>query len=154
MQSQSQPQTTTPERQQRHEAVVRLVRRGGIRSQHDLADALRGEGIDVNQATLSRDLRELGVLKGPEGWTLPESIATDELTAACRQWLSGAEAVGNQLVLRTAPGGATPLALALDHAADRHVAGTIAGDDTVLVICRSTRGATTLARALESRLQR
>lgn len=145
---------THPERRSRHDAILQLLRRGGVRNQHELAEALAADAIEVNQATLSRDLRELGVVKGPDGWVLPGEVAGDELTRACREWLQGAEAVQNQLVLMTVPGGATPLALALDHAQDRGVAGTIAGDDTVLVICRTARAAAGLAKSLLGRLAR
>ncbi len=149
-----QSHATTPERRERHDTIVRVIASGGIRSQADLADALAGLGIEVNQATLSRDLRDLGVLKGPDGWTLPGGVAVDEITAACRQWLRSAEAITNQLVLKTLPGGATPLALALDHQGDRTVAGTIAGDDTVLVICRTPRAAPGLGKTLTARITR
>ena len=137
------------ERRARHDAILQLLRRGGIRNQTELAETLANEGIEVNQATLSRDLRELGVLKGPAGWMLPGGEpAVDELTRACREWLQGAEAVQNLLVLKSSPGGATPLALALDHSDDRGVAGTIAGDDTVLAVCADATKARTLARKL------
>lgn len=148
------PPTTTPERQERLSAIVRVLGPGGIRNQAELAETLAGLGYEVNQATLSRDLRDLRVVKGPDGWTLPGGAVLDELTSACRQWLEAAEAVQNQLVLRTAPGGATALALALDHAEERSVAGTIAGDDTVLVVCRSARAASALAKSLTARSAR
>lgn len=145
---------TTTIRQQRHEAIRRLVATRPVRNQAELAELLAADGLAANQATLSRDLRELGVVKTADGYALPDPAAVDDLTRACREWLRSAEAVAHQLVLHTPPGGAQPLAIALDGADAREIAGTLAGDDTVLVICRTPRGATRLARNLLARLPR
>ncbi|MEY2980499.1 MAG: hypothetical protein RL562_726 [Planctomycetota bacterium] len=150
------PSTTTSARQLRHEAILRLLATRSVPNQAELAELLAADGLGANQATLSRDLRELGVLKTPEGYALPDPTAIDDLTRACREWLVSAEAVAHQVVLRTPPGGAAPLALALDARAARlaDVAGTLAGDDTVLVVCRTPRAATRLSRDLIARLPR
>ena len=150
------PPATTSARQLRHEAILRLLASRSVSNQTALAELLAEEGLGANQATLSRDLRELGVLKTPEGYALPDPTAIDDLTRACREWLIGAEAIAHQLVLRTPPGGAAPLSIALDAQADRvdGLAGTIAGDDTVLVICRTPRAASRLCRDLIARLPR
>lgn len=143
-----------PTRRQRHASIARWIATRSLRSQAELAELLAGEGIHANQATLSRDLRELGVVKGPDGYALPEPEALDELTRACREWLRSAEAIAQQLVIRTPPGGAQPLAVALDAAAEAGIAGTLAGDDTILVICRSPHAASRLARSLLARIPR
>lgn len=144
--------TPAAARQQRHEAILRLVGSRTIRNQADLAGLLAAEGLHATQATLSRDLRELGVVKGGDGYALPGPVVLDDLTRACQEWLLTAESVAHQVVLRTPPGGAQPMAIALDAAGESGVAGTIAGDDTVLVVCRSARAATALSRALGARI--
>ncbi|HEB51767.1 MAG TPA: ArgR family transcriptional regulator, partial [bacterium] len=100
-----------------------------------------------------RDLRALGVVKTPDGYRAPDAAALAEATGpslpqAVRSWLLSATPAQNLLVLRTPAGGAQPLGLALDRAALPEVVGTVAGDDTVLVVCRSERRARALAKKL------
>jgi transcriptional regulator of arginine metabolism len=141
-------------REQRRARIAALVRERRIHSQWDLQELLASEGIDANQATLSRDLRDMRVLKGPEGYELPSSAASrsaDESTAlysAVHTWLSSAAWAANLAVLKTPAGGASPLAVALDRANWPDVLGTIAGDDTVLVVARSPAGARRLVAEL------
>ncbi len=142
-----------PSREQRHDAIQSLLQRGHVHSQGELRERLARQGHAVNQATLSRDLRALGVRKGPDGYELPQDGPAPSgpragLRHSTQEWLLSAARALNQLVLRTPPGGAQPLALALDRAALTGVLGTIAGDDTVLVICTGTRQATQLQRQL------
>lgn len=145
-----------PGREERRARILALLRERRIKSQDELRKALRSDGHAANQATLSRDLRDMGVLKGPEGYALPSEVpagapAADpmtELYRAVRSWLESAIPALNQLVLRTPPGGASPLAVALDDARLSGVLGTVAGDDTVLVICASPRASKRLAREL------
>ncbi len=160
MPSAEQPRSPKARRQS---ALRALVQHRSIRSQAELAELLEAEGLGaVNQATLSRDLRELGIAKGPDGYVLPgaglDEPDPDPLTRACREWLQAAIPVAHQLVAKTSPGGAHPLALALDQRSaevpDSPIVGTIAGDDTVLVICRTPRAADRLATDLRSRLPR
>ena len=133
----------------RRRRILAILAKQSIRSQSELADRLATAGISANQATLSRDLRELGVVKGPDGYTLnPTSTPPTELHAAIDQWLLDAIAAKNQVVLQTPPGGAQPLGLALDRAHHELVVGTVAGDDTVLVICKNERDANRLAGAI------
>lgn len=141
----------TEARAARHRAILAIVRERSVRSQGELAELLAADGIQVNQATLSRDLREIGIVKTADGYAPPPDLPVDELTRACRAWLDRAVAVAHQVVLRTPPSGAQPLALALDTAAPAGVVGTIAGDDTVLVICATPAAATELARSLTRR---
>ena len=139
--------TTRVARQAR---IVELVSTMAIRSQTELAKLLAGEGIDVTQATLSRDLDELGAVKlrGVDGgaavYVIPEDGApvrgvqggTSRLSRLLTELMVSADYSANLTVLRTPPGAAQFLASAIDRAALHEVVGTIAGDDTVMVIAR------------------
>jgi transcriptional regulator of arginine metabolism len=153
-------QSTTPStRQERHRAILELIDGHYIKSQAELQDLLQERGLEVNQGTLSRDLRELRVVKSPTGYELPDAATaagsateTTPVHAALRLWLLSVAVAQHQIVLRTPPGGAQPLALALDQARYPGVLGTIAGDDTILVICARQRDAARVAKDLEAML--
>ena len=139
-------------REARRQRIVALLRRQPLSSQAELQRRLARAGIEVNQATLSRDLRDLGVVKGKHGYELPAGPgagAGQDLWLTVRGFLLRATAAQNQVVLRTPPGGAQALGLALDQAELREVVGTIAGDDTVLVICPDPSKAKALAKRLD-----
>lgn len=139
----------------RHALITQAITHGAIRSQGELSDALAAQGVSVTQATLSRDLVELRALKvhTPDGlvYTLPpeggayhgQRIAEQEPSLARRlerlaaDLLVSADNAGNQIVLRTPPGAAHFFASAIDQSILPGVLGTIAGDDTILVIARS-----------------
>ncbi|NHD16809.1 MULTISPECIES: arginine repressor [Actinopolyspora] len=139
--------TTRVARQAR---IVELVTGKEIRSQTELAGLLAEDGIDVTQATLSRDLDELGAVKlrAPDGgqpvYVIPEDGSpvqgvqggTARLSRLLGDLLVSAEGSGNLTVLRTPPGAAQFLASAIDRSAMEEVAGTIAGDDTLMVVAR------------------
>ena len=129
--------------------ITELIRDRVIRSQTELADLLAFGGIEVTQATLSRDLEELGALKlrGVDGgapvYRIPEDGGprpmvggTSRLARLLAELLLSHEGSGNLAVLRTPPGAAQFLASAIDRASLAEVAGTIAGDDTILVVAR------------------
>lgn len=129
---------------QRHAAILTLVRHYRIESQERLRARLRAEGFDVTQATLSRDIRELGLAKvaDPEGGAhYAPPPAADGVHPALGQvvatLLLSAEGVGPLLVVRTPAGSANALGIALDRADWPEVVGTVAGDDTLLVVTRS-----------------
>ena len=142
--------TSSVSRVARQARIVELVMSMGIRSQTELARLLAGEGIEVTQATLSRDLDELGAVKlrGADGgapvYVIPEDGSpvrgvqggTSRLTRLLGELLVSADGSANLTVLRTPPGAAQFLASAIDRAALHDVVGTIAGDDTVLVVAR------------------
>ncbi|SFC80283.1 transcriptional regulator, ArgR family [Nocardioides terrae] len=148
----------------RHQLIVELVEGHEVRSQGELADLLAEHGVQVTQATLSRDLVELDALKvrssggalvyavpGEGGDRRPaapgETAATrNRLARLCGELLVSAEASANLVVLRTPPGAAQFLASAFDKAEFPDILGTIAGDDTVLVIGRDPQGGDDLAR--------
>ncbi|MGH7658194.1 MAG: arginine repressor [Gemmatimonadales bacterium] len=127
---------------ERHAAILRLVRERRLENQHELREALATVGIAVTQATLSRDLRELGLVKqaDPSGgafYVAPrEAPGSPGLQSVLGPFLIGMDGHDGLLVLRTTPGGASAVAAALDSAALPGVLGTIAGRDTVLVITR------------------
>jgi transcriptional regulator of arginine metabolism len=159
-----QPRTAPLTKAARQARVAALVQRQPVRSQTELARLLAADGVAVNQATLSRDLDELGAVKrrGPDGaprYALPpegpagESAYAGEAPTArllrlLEELLIGADDSGNLAVLRTPPGGAQFLASALDRAGIGDIVGTIAGDDTVLLIAREAAGGRAVARRL------
>ncbi len=140
----------TTSRAARQARIVELVSNVPIRSQTELAKLLAAEGIDVTQATLSRDLDELGAVKlrGADGgapiYVIPDDGSpirgiqggTSRLAKVLAELLVSADASANLMVLRTPPGAAQFLASAIDRAALHEVVGTIAGDDTIMVIAR------------------
>ena len=142
----------------RQQLVSELVEQEAISSQEQLRERLRGRGIEVTQATLSRDIRDLGLVKragdgayrrpGAEGSTRgPGSEVA--LRRAVAEFLRRIEAVHQLVVLKTDPGQAQTLAIALDRAHMPDVVGTIGGDDTILVIFRGDRDAREFTERLE-----
>ena len=119
-------------RARRRELVAGLVRSGTVASQEQIVERLAAAGLVVNQATVSRDLEELGAYKARRGgaYALPEP---DALRRTMREWARSVEAAGGLVVVKTAPGSAHVVAVALDAAALDTAVGTIAGDDTVFV---------------------
>lgn len=137
-------------RQRRRSLIRKLVASGPVRSQAALSAMLRGEGVACTQATLSRDLRELGMVKGAAGYSEPGAASADAggLARAARALLLEAHAAGTLVVIRTPPGGAPSLALELDRTPPKGVAGTVAGDDTVFAATDSAARAARVARRL------
>ena len=161
--------TVTPtSKPARHARIVELIRDHTVRSQTDLVDLLASGGLHVTQATLSRDLEELGAVKvrGTDGtapvYVIPEEgqgpLRTAEQAPArlqrlLRELLTGADASANLVVLRTPPGAAQFLASAFDRSGLPDVVGTIAGDDTILVVAREEpAGNTAAGHALAAKL--
>jgi transcriptional regulator of arginine metabolism len=126
----------------RHQMIAAILDRCEVTSQSQLVDLLAGEDIHVTQATVSRDLDRLGAVRVRRGghmvYALPAEESVDPI-ARVREALSlvrGIEPAGNLLVLRTAPGNAMPVARAFDVADLPEIAGTIGGDDTILLVAR------------------
>lgn len=141
---------------QRHSAILDLVRSRRISSQEVLREMLAKAGIDVAQATLSRDIRELGLVKVPDDdggsvYTVPVDVTdpTPTLRRLMPALYLGADGVGNLLVVKTLTGGAQPVAVAIDWEEWPEVVGTVAGDDTILLILRDARSLRTVTRRLE-----
>ena len=138
---------------QRHKAITDLVANSLVSNQDELRRKLRRRGFEVTQATLSRDIHELRISKGPSGYSLPSGngssgngiAAEDDSPPSVEEMIESfglrVRQAMNQVVVRTVMGGAQPFAAALDHEGWPEVVGTIAGDDTVLVICPDPRRA-------------
>jgi transcriptional regulator of arginine metabolism len=150
----------------RQSRIIELLGRHRVRSQNDLARLLASDGLAVTQTTLSRDLEELGAVKirhtggelvyavpGEGGDRTPRAAEGDgevdaRLARLAAELLVSADATDNLVVLRTPPGAAQFLASAIDRADVTAVLGTIAGDDTILLICRSPDEGRTVATRL------
>ncbi len=141
----------------RHAKIISLLERHQVRSQAELAELLAAEGVTVTQGTVSRDLLDLGALRvrgagghliyavpGEGGDRAPvageQEAFNDRLSRLCTEVLVSAEASANLAVLRTPPGAAQYFASAIDRAGWTTILGTIAGDDTILVITRDPQG--------------
>ena len=136
------------------QGVIRtLVRTAPARSQREMLRHLRTAGVRVTQATLSRDLHELGLVKGPSGYLETDAPAPDrtleQMERMMRSYLTGVARAGNLVVLKTSAGLAHALGVALDRAALPEVVGTVSGDDTLFAATPSP----SRARALEHRLR-
>jgi transcriptional regulator of arginine metabolism len=129
---------------ERQGAILRLVQEQRLSTQEEVAEALRAHGLDAVQATVSRDIAQLGLVKvraedGRLVYALPGSTDLDRLsalTSALKRWAMSLDASGNLLVIQTPPGHANALAQAIDQARLPEVLGTVAGDNTIMVIAR------------------
>ena len=126
----------------RRDAIVRILRLTAVGRQAELVELLHREGFDATQSSVSRDLRELGVVKGADRYLLP--AAEDALTPShfedVRSFMKGYRAAGPTLtVLRTTTGAAQSVAIAIDKAHWPEIVGTIAGDDTIFIATESMR---------------
>lgn len=148
----------------RQARIIELVIGGDIHSQAELADLLAADGVQVTQATLSRDLVELEAVRvrSPEVGLVyavpqagadrsPASGITREtldarLAGLCKDLLVTAEASANLVILRTPPGAAQYFASAIDHSVLPGILGTIAGDDTIMIVCRDPQGGGAVAQ--------
>jgi transcriptional regulator of arginine metabolism len=139
----------------RQSAILDAIQRQRVRSQEQLRRRLRGAGYDVTQATLSRDVRELGLVKAGGAYQPPSAPAANGHSSkalfnrAVAEYLTHVNRVQQLVVLRTGPGQAQLLGVALDGARLPEVVGTIAGDDTILAIAPDARRARALVRRLE-----
>lgn len=136
---------------QRHRLILDLIGKHPIRTQAELASELtRKSGAAFTQVTLSRDIRELGLVKTPAGYQLPDQAHRPgpDLAQVIRDWLEEIRVAQNIVVLRTLPAYANSLAAALDEAGWPEIVGTIAGDDTVFVVAPDNASAIRLRRKL------
>jgi transcriptional regulator of arginine metabolism len=147
---------------QRHNAIRELVARALVANQDELRRKLRRRGFEVTQATLSRDIHELRLSKGPGGYSLPNgsisaAAVEDDSPPSVEEMIESfglrVRQAMNQVVVGTVMGGAQPVAAALDHEAWPEVVGTVAGDDTVLVICPDPRRAGEVESKLRAMLE-
>ena len=147
----------------RREEILSIVSQTAVHSQDELLEALRKRGFRVTQPTLSRDLRELGLIKTPNGYVSPESLAPLAPVAAftpresrehrfeqlVRESVLSAEAAGNLVVVKTPVAAAQPVASAIDALQFDDAMGTIGGDDTIFIAFRTPAAATTFARRMQ-----
>ena|SRR5436190_23738954 len=139
----------------RQNAVLQLIGGRQISSQEELKQLLAAQGWSVNQATLSRDLRDLGVVRAPSGvgvrYLLPEMVVDDakpSLDSLLPQLFSRVDGVGELIVLHTLPGGAQPIAEAVDSQGWPEIIGTLGGENTILIVCRSAEARRVLTQRL------
>ena len=138
----------------RHGQILRLIRNRKISTQDQLAHELASLGVNATQVTLSRDIRELGLVKTPEGYRQVEAEAYGpSIDTIAAEFLWDAVAAQNLVVLKTSPGHASSVAIALDQEDWAEVVGTIAGDDTVLVVSPDNRTAAALQKRLKAFLE-
>ncbi len=152
--------TPSENKVERHSAIRELLQAAAVASQDELRRRLVRRGYRVTQATLSRDIRELQLMKGPDGYTLPAAAGggeaeddEDELPALGELLQSFGLRVRqakNLLVLITVMGSAQPVAAALDYAELPELVGTVAGDNTVLLVCPDDRRAAMLCERLRA----
>jgi transcriptional regulator of arginine metabolism len=147
----------------RRDEILRIVGDQSVHSQDELLALLKKRGFRVTQPTLSRDLRELGVAKSPNGYVTrdafaggavvafaPRDVAESRLDQAVAEYVTGADTAGNLVVIRTPAASAQPVASAIDAASINGVLGTIGGDDTIFVALRTPAAAAAFARRLKS----
>ena len=133
-------------RNARQDVIRELVRSESIRTQRDLVDMLKNRGFACTQATVSRDTAEMDLQKLPEGaYVLSEDMHLQKMLS---EFVVGATAAENLIVIRCDPGTASAVAFALDDVELDHVVGTVAGDDTVLVIVDKTAHAADVVRII------
>ena len=130
--------------------ILKLIRNKRILTQEDLARELKSsQGIDTTQVTLSRDIRDLGLLKTPEGYRhMDAAPPAPDVESIASELLQDVRVAQNLIVLRTSPGNANALAVALDKSDWPEIVGTIAGDDTVLIVAPDANTADRLRRKL------
>jgi len=139
----------------RQSAVLQLIGGRQISSQEELKQLLLAQGWTVTQATLSRDLRDLGVVRAPSGggvrYLLPEMVIDDSkpsIDSLLPQLFSRIDGVGELIVLHTLPSGAQPIAEAVDSQGWPEIIGTLAGENTILIVCRSAEARQVLTERL------
>jgi transcriptional regulator of arginine metabolism len=144
-------------KERRQRAIADLIRSGGPSSQEDLAEELSKLGFTVTQATISRDLEQIGAVKvrrdGQLSYALRDEVRSSHgprLSKVVRDFVRSIDTAGNLVVLKTPPGSAHLIGVALDESAMPEIVGTICGDDTVFVACRSPSVAGKLATKFRS----
>lgn len=135
-------------RQQRHDIIRDIIREHNVKTQRDLADQLQAAGYDCTQATISRDIMDMGLVKSREGYyVLPEEMRLQRMVS---ELVEEVHVAGNLIVVKTFSGGAAGVSAALDKASLR---GTVAGDNTIMIAAESPEAAVEVERAID-RLRR
>ena len=141
----------------RQKAILDLLERGPVASQEEMQRALNRRGLKVGQATLSRDIRDLGLVKTATGYAQPQGETASEsalppVSRLVREFVLEVRPAQNLLVIKTIVGSAQPVAAALDETDWSEVVGTIAGDDAILVVCPDKDEAKKLGSRIEEML--
>jgi transcriptional regulator of arginine metabolism len=141
----------------RQKAILELLHRGRVESQEELQGFLAKRGFEAGQATLSRDIRELGLVKTPDGYASGRNAILVEpvlpsVSRLVREFVVDVRLAQNLIVLKTSVGSAQPVAAAVDAEDWAEVVGTLAGDDTILVISPDNRTAQQLVRRIQGML--
>lgn len=118
----------TATKAERHQAILDVVNRGSVHTQHEIATALARRGVSATQATISRDIQELGLVRAGSGYRSSAALV--------RELVLSVELVEPLAVIRTPPGTANLVARRIDEAALPGIAGTVAGDDTIIAVLR------------------
>jgi len=146
-------------KERRQRAIADLIRSQALASQEELAERLTQQGFAVTQATISRDLEQIGAVKvrrdGLLSYALPDQARAappPRLAAVFRDWVRSVDTAGNLVVIKTPPGSAHLVGVALDSAAIAEMVGTICGDDTIFAACRTAAEGKDLARSLSEYL--
>jgi transcriptional regulator of arginine metabolism len=134
----------------RQKTILALLEQGPIASQEDLQRSLQKRGVKVGQATLSRDIRDLGLAKTAEGYTLPQGdgatgSSLPPVSRLVREFVVDVRRAQNLLVIKTTVGSAQPVCAALDDEEWPEAVGSVAGDDTILIVCLDKKAANRLA---------
>ena len=145
-----------PSKTQRHSLILRILDAHDVTSQEMLRELLAEDGLVVAQGTLSRDIRELGLAKIPDAsgtpvYTAPPDVVdpTPRLARLLPPLYIGTDGVGNLLILKTVTGGAQPIAVAIDYEEWEEIVGTVAGDDTILLVLREPSQLAEIRRRIE-----
>ena len=141
----------------RQKTILEILHKGPVESQEELQGVLARRGFDVGQATLSRDIRELGLVKTYDGYMpanggAPAEPVLPSVSRLVREFVLEVRLAQNLLVLKTSVGSAQPVAASIDAEDWSEVVGTLAGDDTILVISQDNKSAHQLARRIEGML--
>ena len=146
-------------KERRLRAIADLIRGNALSSQEELAERLSSQGFAVTQATISRDLEQIGAVKVRRGgnlsYALPQEVrngAGPRLAAVFRDWVRSVDPAGNMVVMKTPPGSAHLVGVALDNSELPEIVGTICGDDTIFVACRTAAEAEALSTKLRGEL--
>jgi transcriptional regulator of arginine metabolism len=147
-------------RERRRRAIADLIHGQALSNQEELAERLHALGFAATQATISRDLEQIGAVKlrrdGQLSYTLPDiprNGASPRIAAVFRDWVQSVEPAANLVVIKTPPGSAHLVGVALDSSDLAEIVGTICGDDTIFVACRSATEAQVLSSKLSGELQ-
>ncbi len=141
----------------RQRTILELVQKAPVTNQESLQRALERRGIKVGQATLSRDIHELGLVKTPEGYAPGNDNSDPDVTLPpvsrlIREFVTDVRPAQNLLVIKTAVGSAQPVAAALDAESWTEMVGSIAGDDAILIVSSNKKGAHALAQRIRGML--